>query len=461
MLKKSILCLFITSLLFASTACDKGFQDKQGVVLSPQESGGQPIITIVMSSSTYLNFKAEKILTDYVEKFERDMGVEVKIDLIRDNHGKMIDQEEADTYIRELSPKLYAENGPELIFTEYFFFNQVIKQNVVVELSSKIHNISKIYKGLLNDETYYVPIGMRYYSKGVNKKILEEFNLPEPEFNWTQNDYFSLWDKWMTNSIINFNASEYYSIYSRYIESQLNINIIDKKVELSIPTVIEGMRQARQCIFNGKYKLNKNYTYKNYYNMLFEENSEEALASQEIYDKNRPFHISRSYLCNAFRAGEIEVISNRDSVIALPEFADKRPYINTMGFLINKNSRQLELAYEFINGLLSDEQQLALFNQGNYHYYPVNKDIEEEITKDEIQKVVDTKAIELKSYVLEQLKNGICDTDVDINSTQKNIKNMLSRDLSKYILADETYSEEELNLELSKLIDKYNIWLSE
>ncbi|MDF2521822.1 MAG: Bacterial extracellular solute-binding protein [Clostridia bacterium] len=458
MIKKSIAFILIAA-LYILTACSNTGGSGVGNVVSPAAKGEAPELTILLSSTEYANMKAEPVLMDYIEDFERQMGVKIRFDKVN-GYGRMLDETERAEYMKNLAVKLYTKNGPDLIFTEYFFFHEVLEQEAVEEVSNKIPNISKVYPGLLNEQTYYVPIGMKYYCRGLNSKVLQEIQIPEPEFNWTRNDYFSILDKWISSMDLYFDSNEYANVYVRYVESRIDLRIDNGKLIINIPEAIEGIKQARQLIFNGNYILDKSYRYENYYNMILDENSKEAADGLELYNTNKPTHL-RGHLIDGFRAEFVDRQNKKNSNITLPEFSDERPYLNTMGFLVNKDSQHSELVYEFINGLLSDETQMALFESGDYHYYPVNKDIEQAIKEIEARNVKDSNVIKLKEYILQQLNSGVCDTDEDINQDGLSIKNMLYRDLVKYILADKEYSVEELNKELKALVDKYNIWLSE
>lgn len=348
MIKKCSALSILIVLLCILTACNNARENGSNNIVSPTVSGGEPELTILVNSSEYLNIKAEPILLDYIQNFEHQMGVKIKFDIL-DGYGKFLDNKENDEYMKKFAAKLYTKSGPDLIFTEYFFFHEVIKQNVAEEVSNKIPNINKIYPGLLKDKIYYVPIGMKYYCNGLNSKVLQDIQIPVPEFNWTNLEYFSIWDKWISSVSLYFNAAEYYPVYDRYVQSQLDFEIDNEKLIINIPQAIEGINQARQKIFNN-YKIKEGYKYENFFNMIFEENSDEALASQQRQNENRASHINRFYIGNAFRAEEIAKKSASNTAIVLPEFSDKRPFINTMGFVVNRNSKHLELAYEFING---------------------------------------------------------------------------------------------------------------
>lgn len=458
MIKKSIAFILIAALCIL-TACSNGGA-AAGDIVSPVVTEERPELVIQINSNEYEMLKIDKVWQEYIRNFKSQMGVNIKFDILDLSFGSN-ELEEKNEFMKNLAFKLYTNNGPDIIFTEYFFFQEVIEQGAVAEVSDKIPNIGKVYPELLNDKVYYVPIGMHYYCRGLNSKVLQDLKIPTPEFDWTRSDYYSMLDKRSSNINIDFNPVEYENVISRYIISKIDLKIEDKKLSINIPEAIDGINQAREEIFNGNYIVNQDYTYKNYYNMLYEENSKEHAAGSELIDSTADSRIWVS-MVNGFRAEDIAEETAEGTITAMPEFSDSRPYIRTRGLLVNKNSQHLELAYEFINGLLNDEVQLALFEEGAYYnYYPVNKDIEDEIRKIEAQRVTDQYAIKLKEYVLQELKSGDFDTVEDFNQEIFDIEVMFYRDLSRYILADKPYSSEVLDKELKALVDKYNIYLNE
>lgn len=455
---KGILLTMLFALILFCTACQAAKANEEQV-LNPEEKGAQPVITIVMNVPEYGNFRFEK-LDDYTAQFEKSMGVKVNIDIIKQNPGRLTDAGDEDAYMKELSTRLYMKDGPELVFTEYFYFKQVIEQNAVEELDGKVSNIDKLYRGLLQEKNYYVPIGMSYYCFGINNSVLKALYAPELDLNWTQEDYFRLWDQWIETAKPYFNAAEYNDVYNRYIQSQLNLKYDSASIDIDIPTVIAGIKKARAMIYDGSYRLHKDYRYQNYYNMMFAEGSKESTVSQELYNANTKSHIRNTFVLNGFRVDEIMKKSKENNAVILPKFSNEKAYISTCGFLVNKNGKNKELAYEFINGLLSDEAQWKLFDEGG-RYYPVSKAIESKILNIEAQKYGDSKAAELKRFLLNQLNDGKCETDAATDERLKSIKDMMYRDLSKYILSDEEYSDDALKVELKKLEDKFDIYLNE
>jgi ABC-type glycerol-3-phosphate transport system substrate-binding protein len=155
-----------------------------------------------------------------------------------------------------------------------------------------------------------------------------------------------------------------------------------------------------------------------------------------------------------------------DNLAVLPRFKDEDPYrpdLSTWGFLVNRNGKELELAYEFINGILSNEVQLRLLDNptGVFCYYPVSKAVEGDIGNMEKKKQLNEGAIELREYALNKVKSGEFSMDFYINEKERDMFASVLKDISEYIFADKAYTDEELSRELQVLEDKYNIWLNE
>lgn len=150
----------------------------------------------------------------------------------------------------------------------------------------------------------------------------------------------------------------------------------------------------------------------------------------------------------------------KENILILPRL-DVYNALITSGFIINRNSKTTELAIDFLNGLLSDEVQLSMFNSLTYGGYPVNKDIEEKISKIEIDNDVNEDAILLRKYIIEKIETGVLKPYKQIDSMLFDFRLMLHKDLMKLIFSEETYTDEELTTELQKLEDKYNMWLNE
>ncbi|SCG83954.1 hypothetical protein DW1_2390 [Proteiniborus sp. DW1] len=132
---------------------------------------------------------------------------------------------------------------------------------------------------------------------------------------------------------------------------------------------------------------------------------------------------------------------------------------DTWGFIVNANGKNIELGMEFINELLEDDNQLEMFTK-EYSPYPVNKEIENEISKIETEKGINEESIGLRKYLINQIELGNYER-YHSSIKKQELQSKLYLDFVEYIFADELYTDEELSEELQKLETKYRIWLNE
>lgn len=472
MTKRFISVTLLVVLIFTLTACSQSAKaSNNGVgVVSPSNSGEKPEITILYYKSDSFLLK-EGIFPRYIRDFEKQYGVEVTLQGIGDGSGS---QNDIDNFQKKLSTYLHGTKGPELIMLSSLgrdMIQLMMKEKVAVNLRDKVANINKIYEGLLDDEVYYAPIGMDYSNDIFKKKVLEELGITDLGTEWTTADYNQLFEKWMRYAPRSFTANDFYYIYYKYMQKCRLYEDQSKKALLDTPAVKAAIQNIRKDIYEN-YKLNKSYTYENYYNMIFETTSEEAQKGNEIYDSKEYREQSlRVYGYGNIRsrlfARQIQEALNIGAVLC-PEYKDRGIYITSFGFLVNKNGSNVELAYEFINGLLSDEIQMGLWQPSIlYQYYPVNKDIEEQIIKAEIEEGANPEAMEAKMAALNLIKENqaqlIVLNDFDNNSEQigSKIFGLLQKEIVKFIFADTPYSDEELSAELKRLEAEYTIWMNE
>lgn len=449
--------LMAFSLVSCSNAKNAGGND----VVAPVPKDGQMEITILVSSMDYNTLFKTGYLADYIAKFERDFGVDIKFEEIKTDNSAVLTLEENSEYLKKLFTKLATKDGPDLIFTQNMSLEPLIEQRAVVDLRGKVANIDKIYDSLIGDEVYYVPLGMMYYGMKVNRDTLAELGIGEPEFNWMPESYYDARDKWISNNKIILNGFEYDRAYHRFIDLDSLYNAGEKKVTLNTPEVRRKINDLRSYIFGGKYQLIEDYKYENYYNMLFEDKSKEWNDSFQSYLKNiSNGHLDAGMGMNILRADILQKDIKKYAIVKYPEDMAYGVVLDSYGFLVNKNGKDLDIAYEFINGLLSNEVQMSMF-ESERDYYPVNKEIEADIIKLEAKENVDSRAVQLKAIALQELKAGKCKLWTTANTDIYELAGMIKRDLAKLVLADNAYSDEQLQVELKRMEDKYNIYLKE
>lgn len=462
--------LILTVVLMVSlTACSQIAQKNttSSDVISPSVKGGAEI-NILYYTDTF--FSKKNNFLSYIKKFEKQYGVEVTLNAVGDGSGSENDME---NFQKKINTYLHEKNGPELILSrdsQSDMVQRLIKQSAVINLRDKIPNIKKIYDALLDQEVNYVPIGMDYDGLNFNKKVLEELGIKELGTEWEPKDYMELREKWLKHSPRYFTVGEFNYITDRYLWQCKLYDAQNKKATINTPEVKSAIKSIRNEIY-GNYKLNNNYKYENYYNMLYEPTSEEALSEEELlFSKEYKQQNLYAYSGNSSsRLYARQIQDALDSGLVLsPDYKNIDTDLKSYGFLVNKNGNNLELAYEFINGLLADEIQMEMWQPDSvYQYYPVNKEIEEEIIKAELQENADQKVIAIKEAALNRIKQGHAHLLVLKNMGNATmiedyqLYERLRKQMIKFIFADTPYSDDELSSELKNLEAEYTIWLNE
>lgn len=459
MKKKLAMTLIIIMLLSVIlSGCDK-VSNKSKSVIKPD---GETLELTILCSTQNINFlKKNPVLDEYKKSFEKNFGVKVTYAPI----GTIINSDESlNNYYKELATKLYTNDGAELIYCSDINIESLIKQKAVLDLRDKVKNINNIYDGLLSKEAFYVPIGMSGSVMALNKDVLLELGLNEPGFDWSLNDYLEIRDKWVNKKVRVFTSRDYSDIYGKYLPDVKVFDMENNKAHINTEEIVSGIKKMREEIFSGKYEL-ENYAYENYYNMLYVPTSEEWMDNYKIWSsteyKNSHFlNQYAGYNINPFKAKDIGDGRNINNLIVLPDVKNTNGYILSWGFMVNGNGKNLDLAYEFINGMLESEFQLKIFENERL-MYPVSKNIEADILNLEANQGVDQKSIEMKKYFLDQVKNGKYKISITRSYKEDQLREMFIKDFSKFIFGDKSYSDTELSIELQKIEDKYNIYLSE
>lgn len=470
--KRFISLLLVVVLMVSLTACSQIAQKNttSNDVISPGIKDGKPEISILYYAGDTFLSKNNDFLS-YIRKFEKQYGVEVSLKAIGDGNGS---ENEMENFQKKINTYLHEKKGPELILgndSQRDMVKLLIKQSAAMDLRDKIPNIKKIYDALLDQEVYYVPIGMDYNSSNFNKKVLEELDIKELGTEWAPKDYLELREKWLKHSPRYFTVGEFNYITDRYLWQCKLYDAQNKKATINTPEVKSAIKSIRDEIY-GNYELNNNYTYENYYNMLYEPSSEEALSEEEFlfskeYKQQNLYSRGNSNTSSRLYARQIQDTLGSGLVFS-PEYKDIDTDLYSYGFLVNKNGNNLELAYEFINGLLADETQMEMWQPSNvYQYYPVNKEIEAEIIKAEVEENADQKVFAIKETALNRIKQGrahllvLKNMDNAAMIEDYQLYERLKKQMIKFIFADTPYSDDELSSELKSLEAEYTIWLNE
>lgn len=393
------------------------------------------------------------ILKEYIHDFAKQNGVEVRF--------YIINAADSYSYEKKLSSILHNKDGPTLLLvplgSEYKKF---IDRGIALSVKDKIPNINKIYEGLSVEPDYFVPFGMSYLPMALNKEVFEELGIKEPIFdNWKKEDYLKIRKMWLEKNpeIYTF---QFFSLLDYKLYDLDILDISNKVIKLNDEKVKECLKDIRVEIFSGKYILDKDYTYENFYKMHFEKDSKEYKKAIQEMMNNTEKRLWGSYiwynpLKTFYRDDEIDVHNK----IILPNVVNSNP-LKVEGFIVNKNGKNQEMGIRFVNGLLDDEIQFKMYSD-KFSQYPVNKEIERLINELERNNYSNTKLVVIRKHVLKQLKSGKIQSLSDYDVLYKNIIESLYKDLFKFVFADKPYTDEEMSNELQKLESKYNMWLNE
>jgi ABC-type glycerol-3-phosphate transport system substrate-binding protein len=459
-MRKKLAMTLIVSILLSMflSGCDKESTQSKGVI----KPNGETLVLTILCSAEDINFlKKNPVLVEYKKSFEKNFGVKVTYSPV----GTIINSDESlNNYYKELATKLYTKGGAELIYSSDIIIESLIKQKAVLDLRDKVKNNSNIYDSLVAKEVFYVPIGMSASVMALNKDVVLKLGLNEPDFDWLLDDYYEIRDKWVNQKVRVFTSRDYSDIYGKYLSDVRVFDMENNKAHINTEEIVSGIKKMREEIFSRKYEL-ENYTYEDYYNMLYVPTSEEWMDNYKIWSsteyKNSHFlNQSIENDIDPFKAKDIDGRRNIKNLIVLPDVRNTKKYLSTWGFMVNANGKNLDLAYEFINGMLENEFQLKIFEDEDL-MYPVSKNIEADILNLEANQGLDEKSIGMKKYFLDQVKNGNYEFAITRSYKENQLREMFIKDYSQFIFGDKSYSDTELSIELQKLEDKYNIFLSE
>lgn len=470
--KRILSLLLILALIISMVACtgksettNINKEDAEQVV-NPQSQGEQKTITIAVSKQTYTSKKSRYEIIDYYKRiFEKELGIKVEFDFVESQNYK--------EFYKGLASKLYTDKAPELILVEYEPYYNLIEQGVAMDVTDKIPNLKKIYNGIIGEKVYKVPIGMIYMVHALNKDVLDGLGVEVPYYDWTAEDYYKIREKWLEQGPVHLTEFQLEDIY--YFADKDKVKMFDienKKVTLNTPEMKDYLRNVRKEVFSGRYIIDKNYTYKNFYNMLYESGSDEYNDFMEIsssYENTNALRLWPAVTPLLVKEMNEKLNIKGINIAYLPFYSNRDNALSTWGLIVNKNGKNVELALQFVNGLLNDDIQMELYNRV-YSTYPVNKEIEWQIkdiegkVNDNGQKIINEDVLRFKDYVLKNIEEGVY-KPYEKGGLEYKLKtdfsSMIRKELDAIIFADEEYTEEELTKALKDLENKYNILMNE
>lgn len=453
MVKKIIAILLYFCILVTLIACSEDIDNNTKNSNTDIEDDKSIVIVIPEFEYNDLPYVYRKLM-DYRDRFRVEQNVSVRFDVIYSSSYE--------DYVKKVNSKLYAKDGPELIFIPSNYpYKHYIDSGVALDVSERIPNLKKVYKSIKGDGNFYIPIGINISKIVINKDILDELGIEEPKFDWTIEEYFRITDKWYESEPKYFTHREFGYLFGRELYGIEYIDLENKRVNLRTKEIIDKIKKIREEIFSGKYILNNDYTYENYYNMIFNNNSEEKREAYTHLNND----INNLYISNATPI-LMTIKANYDQQLIdnliLPSVLSDNGILWGWGFIVNKNGKNNKLALKFLDGLLSDEFQLEMFTDKMGGWYPVNKEIEDEIDIIEQEKGVNKKLVEFRKYVIQQIKDGKYKIQNQLFSNiSRDINRIIYEGIAKIVFADRTYSDEEIGRELYKIQQTCNMWLNE
>lgn len=389
-------------------------------------------------------------INDNMVDFKMDKNIDVSYDVIYANTYE--------EYLNKLNVKLYKEKGPTLIyFHNGSSIKNYIEQGIALDIEEdKVPNIKKLYKTFKKDDNYYIPIGINYPTMVLNKPMLDRLNIKRPNINWSRKDFLYMKNEWLESQNRTFNSTDYlYTVRHPYYELEV-VYEINKKIKLNNDKVKKFITKARNQLFSGDYIFMHDSQF--YYNAIFEYKSDEFYKEyKERKQYNEESLIASHETENALKVRE-DNRANGD-YIHLPNIYNKR--LNTFGFIVNKRGKNIELGLEFINELLSNKNQMKVYKDQTYWFYPVNKEIEDKINEVDRGNGVAEKYITMRKHVLDKIKSGDDMNYLGEDVKVQYIRESIEKDFFKIIFSDEEYTDEELENKLIEMENKYQLYFRE
>ncbi|WP_425449796.1 extracellular solute-binding protein [Dethiothermospora halolimnae] len=391
-------------------------------------------------------------------KYDDIKDIKVKFDIIKgDTYEEFLDN---------INVKLYLDKGPTLIYISYKpYYYQMFKEKGIAKKvdHNMIPNINNIYDFYLEEEIYFVPIGAYYICTSFNKAQIEKLDIEIPGFNLTINEYYDIRKKWVEyNAPIEISWSDVEDIVRIRLD---NINIFSedyKAINIDTKIMRESIKTMKKEIYSGKYILPNDFTYEDYYKACFDFSHQERSKYEEFRTKGMTAYYLTFSADNGLKTSSMKsgVIDNR---VIFPNVEHPKYNVDLGGFIVNKNGKNKELGYKFLNRLLEEEFQMKMY-EGQYMYAPVIKTVEDDIEKIESKQGLEPEIMELKNYIYDKMEKGEIQPRLYTNDrTLKtfNLRRKLYKDLFKFIFTEEEYSVEELSRKLKELEDRYSVYLNE
>lgn len=415
-------------------------------------------ITILLPH-VYLPQSSYNFIEIYRKRYEKETGIKVGIERLMASNR--------DSYLLKRNSRLYMGEGPTLLLIPYHeSCRELVEKGVALKVKGKIDNLDKLYSGIKDD--YYVPIKIHGETVSVNRKLLEKWGVEEPAIDWTLEDYDRLWKRWTDTEEVYFNRNLFHSIVEMMTRDIKFVNLESNTVQLNNGKIKQLIKDIQNEVFSGKYILNENYSYENYYRMFHDMSSVESRDSWDRFISNSAKGLimnSEGHHYNGLSSIRTDIAFRYiNSSLLLPDV--RRNGFHTIGFIVNRNGKNSDLGLDFLNYLLSDEIQLDLYVRESKipdsTNGTVNKNIIDEIeSMERVEEVLD-ETLELRKYMTSLLEEkDYKHVFYGRNLQEQTVRNRFITELIPIVFADEPYSEKELSNVLKKLEQELTIYINE
>ncbi|SCX90782.1 extracellular solute-binding protein [Alkaliphilus peptidifermentans] len=429
----------------------------RGIWPTAEEQEENEIVILFPYSDTPMESYA--FIETYRRQYEEETGVKVRIEKIRAGNP--------DKYTMKRNSMLYMKNGPTLLLLGPFDnAREFVEKGVALEITGKIQNQEKLYNGLKDD--YYLPIKIHGRTISINRELLNKLNIPEPGLDWTLADHDYYWERALEAEDIYFNRNLFYQIVGMKIRDLTFIDEESNRALLNSNETKKVIEEIREEVFSGKYILEESYTYENYYRMFHELNSQESKDSWDKYMANSArFFIMNSvgHHYNGLTSIRMDnVFKHITTSLLVPDVRGNE--IHSVGFVVNRNGKNVDLGLDFLNFLISDEIQFNIYEREaeweNATNAPVNKAIMSEVERIESNRGILEETLELRRFMTNRLDEGDYErVFYGLDSREVVIRNRFFNELIDIVFADEPYSDEELSRRLRKAENELTIYINE
>lgn len=430
-----------------------------GDVLNSDATDAEEKEIIILLPHVYLPQSSYGFIERYRHLYEKETGVKVRLERLMASNQ--------DSYTLKRNSRLYMREGPTLLLIPYHEnCRELVEKGVALEVGDRIENLQKVYKGIRDD--YYVPIKIHGETISLNRELLEKWGVEEPGLDWTLDDYRKLWKLWTETEKVYFNRNLFHSIVEMKIKDIRFVDLKSNRVDLNNERIKQLIKSIKEETFSGKYIMEENYTYENYYRMFHELGSEESKDSWNRYISNSAKGLVMSSQGHHYN-GLSSIRSDRafkyiHGSLLLPDV--RRKGFHTIGFLVNRNGKNIDLGLDFLNYLLSDKIQLDIYNEEamleDSTNAPINTEIISDIEGIEKVKGVMDETLELRKYMTSLLhEKDYRHVFYGDNLDEQLVRNRFITEIIPIIFADEPYSDEEISNILRRVEDELTIYINE